>query len=587
MTVLGISGLDASAGFKQRQMPGQSSREAGMVQGLNSAAAIVDADGPLAAAAEERFCREKGTGRFPQQAIEYCLRAAQLKIDDVAAVAHAFEYESHRNHYQHSEYLRLQFRDVFSRGAQLRILEHHFPGQDWDQKLVSVPHHLAHAAGCFLQSGMDQSLILVADGMGERDSMTVALGEGAKIDILEQVSARNSLGILYGIITHFLGFRFGRDEYKVMGMAPLGNPRRFIALFDSWVNLLPQGQYTIPLLAEDQSVEERETHRGVLRTLTAVLGPARLPTAPLSSRDHDVAAALQATLERTLLHVLSHHRRRTGQRNLCMSGGVALNCAANGVLHRSRMFKHLFVQPAAGDDGAALGAALYVHNSMTGQRPGERRLPFWGPEFTTAEVELALSASGQLVCSEALSRAELVSQVADRLARGQVIAWFQGRMEFGPRALGHRSILADPRDPDMRDHINRTIKERESFRPFAPAVLCEDANKYFEILEGADPLLAAMLSTALVRPECRQLLPAVTHVDGTARVQVVSRRQVPVFAQLLAEFGNRTGIPVLLNTSFNIREEPIVCSPTDAIRTLLDSKLDALAIDRFIVVRRP
>ena len=277
MAVIGFSGFDASVTFKQRELPQLSRCAHTIVQGLDSAAALVESGGILAAAAEERFCRQKGTGRFPFEAIRYCLASAGLSLQNIDALAHAFDYEPYREKFAHSEFTRRRFDEVYSREAQLRVLEQHFPGGDWNRKLVSVPHHLAHAASCFYPSEFDESLIVVADGMGERHSMTVAVGRGQTIEIIEQIPAAHSLGVLYGAVTLFLGFRFGRDEYKVMGLAPLGNPRRYFEPLRSLVPCRPHGQFSIPLLAANETLEEHETHGGVLRRLAEMFGPPRLP----------------------------------------------------------------------------------------------------------------------------------------------------------------------------------------------------------------------------------------------------------------------------------------------------------------------
>jgi len=350
------------------------------------------------------------------------------------------------------------------------------------------------------------------------------------------------------------------------------------------VRLRDDGTYTIPLFASNRTQLEKETHRGVLGELVSRFGPVRDPGTDFTQRHKDIAAALQAVLQTCQLHVLRHFRRETGIENLCMAGGVALNCSVNGLIHRSRLFKRIFVQPAAGDDGSALGAALYVQRLHDPAfTPRRMTAPLWGPEFHRDEIQNALSAREDCVVEPAKSFASLCKQTAERLARGEIIGWFQGRMEYGPRALGNRSILADPRDPTMRDRINARVKKREGFRPFAPIVTKESANTHFEIMEGEEDIFAHMLLVTQVRPGFREKLPAITHVDGSARVQTVSRENYPRLWELLRAFEDIAGLPVLLNTSLNVRGQPIVCTPDEALDTFLFAGLDLLVLGDFLV----
>ena len=589
MNVLGVSGLSESVPFKKRALPGLDARAYRIAQGFDAAAALVTDEGIRAAAAEERFTREKGTGTFPARAMRYCLTAAGLGPADVDYVAHGFAYEPVRDLFEHDDFGRRQFAQVYSRAAQLRGLHAHLPGVDWDARLVQVPHHLAHAASAFLPSGFDEALVLVADGMGEAHSMTVAAARRGDIEVLAQVPALHSLGILYGVVTLHLGFEFGLDEYKVMGLAPYGDPRRHFGTFMDLVKLEPDGTSAIPVLFANRTLEEKETYGGTLRRLAELLGPPRPPESALGQDHADVAAGLQAALQAALMHTLRHFRARTGLRRLCLAGGVALNCTANGVIKRSGLFRDMFVQPAAGDDGSALGAALWVRHRHRREGPPSRMgLPCWGPEFGEEAIGAALECTppgGPAVSFRSLD--DLAREVARRLASGQIVAWFQGRMEFGPRALGCRSILADPRDAGMRDRINQLVKKREEFRPFAPAVTAEAAHRFFEIDEADVHVYAHMLVVAPVRPVYRPQLPAVTHVDGSARVQTVARADHPRFWTLLHEFGKISGMPVLLNTSFNVRGQPIVCTPREAVETFVAARLDALVIGDHLLAAGP
>jgi natural product biosynthesis luciferase-like monooxygenase protein len=585
MNVIGYSGLSNSISFKKQQFPGLASRDYNIAQGFDAAAALVGHDGVLAAAAEERFTRQKATGAFPINAIRYCLKTANLDLKDIDYFAHGFSYEPHKAAFQTDDFARRQYDEVFAPEVQKRFLSEHLGDLDWGKKFIPVPHHLAHAASAFYPSGFEDALILISDGMGEVQSLTVATGQGNDIKILTDIPAFHSLGTLYGVFTHYLGFYINSDEYKVMGLAPYGNARRFFNEIMEFVSLRNDGTYTLPIFAHNHTREEQETHAGVLKFLAEKFGPPREPESDITQLHKDLAASLQSVLQTCQLRVLRHFRRQTGQKNLCLAGGVALNCSCNGLIKRSDLFDRVFVQPAAGDDGTSLGAALYVQRLHDPQfKPHRISVPLWGPEFSDAEIREALKARDDCQIVETASYDELCKEVADRLAKGQIVAWFQGRMEFGPRALGSRSILADPRDPTMRDRINALVKKREGFRPFAPIVAAEAAAKIFEINPGEEQTYSHMLYVTHVRNEYRDKLPATTHVDGSARIQTVSNKQNPRVWQLLNEFAKHSGLPVLLNTSFNVRGQPIVCTPEEGIETFLMARLDVFVIGDFIVV---
>jgi carbamoyltransferase len=582
MNIIGISGIHQNVEFKRREFPNLSSREYRIAQGFDSAAALVTEARVVAAAEEERFTGEKATGDFPVNAIRYCLAAANLQPGDIDFFAHGFDYEPFSSSFQEQPLARKQYAELYSPEVQKRHLSEFFPGFGWENRFVPVPHHLAHAASAFYPSGFEEALILVSDGMGEIHSMTVASGHGTDLKILKQIPAFHSLGILYGVFTLYLGFYMGMDEYKVMGLAPYGNPRRYFDAVMALVKLKEDGTYTIPLFAQDRTMIEAETHAGVLRVLVEKFGPARGPDAEITQHHKDLAAALQWVLQACQMHVLRHFKKETGLRNLCLAGGVALNCSANGVIRRSRMFERMFVQPAAGDDGTAIGAALYAQRLHDNSfRPVEMSLPLWGPEFEEQEMRRVLDERVEF--TRPGSYEELSRDVAARLAAGQIVAWFQGRMEFGPRALGSRSILADPRDPNMRDRINSLVKKREAFRPFAPVVTKEAATTYFDIAEGDEPTYAHMLYVTPVRPAYRERLPAITHIDGSARVQTVFPEHTPRLWSLLKQFEQLSGLPILLNTSFNVKGQPIVCTPQEALDTFLQAKLDVLILGDFVV----
>jgi carbamoyltransferase len=584
VNIIGFSGLHQSVSFKKKLFPGLSPREYRIAQGFDSAAALVRDSDIVAAAAEERFTREKTTGLFPVHAIRYCLQEGGLDPSQIHYIAHGFAYEPFKQFFEAEEFGRQQYAEVYSPDVQRRNLEEVFPNSGWGEKLVPVNHHVAHAASAFYPSGFSEALILVSDGMGEIHSMTVAVGQGTKITMLKQIPSLHSLGILYGVFTIYLGLNFGVDEYKVMGLAPYGNPRKYYNELAGLVHLRDDGTYTIPLFASNRTQLEKETHGGILREFEAKFGPAREPGTEFTQHHKDIAAALQAVVQTCQLHVVRHFRKETEIDTLCMAGGVALNCSANGVIKRSRQFKHMFIQPAAGDDGVALGAALYAQALMNPAfRPTKMAAPLWGPGFSLEEVRKTIDTRTDCVPMPAQDFSAMCRDVAGRLSRGQVVGWFQERMEYGPRALGNRSILADPRDPGMREKINALVKKREGFRPFAPVVIKEAASKYFEIQEGEEDTFAHMLLVTQVRPAYRDKLPAVTHVDGSARVQTVSRETYPRLWELLRAFGAITGIPILLNTSFNVKGQPIICTPAEAVDTFLFARLDLLVLEDILV----
>lgn len=589
LNVIGISGFHNSVAFKEKELPALCGRDYRMVQGLDSAAALITGDGVVAAAAEERFTREKGTGAFPYLAIQYCLQAGGLTANDIDFVAHGFAYEPFRSLFvdNQDDFTKNQFLEVYSRAAQLRLLQERFPSVDWSAKFIQVPHHLAHAASAFYLSGFEESLILIVDGMGELDSTTIAVGCKDGIRVVKRIRALHSLGILYGVFTAHLGFDVNSDEYKVMGLAPYGDSSRYFNQIMDLVKLQKDGTYTIPVLFQNQNLAEKETYGGTLRLLAERFGPPRDPASEINQNHMDLAAGLQQALHASLLHILRHFKKATNQTNLCMAGGVALNCTANGVIKRSRLFREMFIQPAAGDDGSALGAALYVQRAReVAPSPRRMALPLWGPSFDDSAIRHTLNKRDECDATYFKSFNALAHEVAQRINQGQIVGWFQGRMEFGPRALGNRSILADPRDPKMRQRINALVKKREAFRPFAPAVTMEAATQFFDIEPEQESMYAHMILVTQVRQANREQLPAITHVDGSARVQTVAKNENPRFWILLSEFGRVSGIPILLNTSFNVRGQPIVCNPSEAVETFLTAHLDALAIGNFLVVQK-
>ncbi|MCP4654426.1 MAG: carbamoyltransferase [bacterium] len=539
-------------------------------------------DGVLvAAAAEERFTRVKHDPRLPASAFRFCLEAAGITLAELDAVAY---YESPTGKLARQLWAGVPAGDVAGRGGEeLTWLD---PGQPerairrrlgFDGPVVTFPHHLSHAASAFFFSGFPEAAVLTADGVGEWATTTYGRGHGTELVIDEEVVFPHSLGLLYSTITSYLGFRVNDGEYKVMGLAPYGEPR-YVDEICQLVGVGPQGQYLLNLRYFD-FIRGRRMYRPELGELLGA--PPRRPGSEITRFHKDVARSLQLVLEEILLEKVHALYERVGSPNLCMAGGVALNCVANGRIRREGPFERLFVQPAAGDAGTCLGAAALAHLELTGERVVREpmRHAFLGPRSTAQEIAALIAATGIAAVDFRGSEAALLEAVVDRLAEHRVVGWFHGAMEFGPRALGARSILANPLDPEIRERVNRQVKKREGFRPFAPSVLAEHAAEHFD-LDHPSPF---MLETCRVTSPLE--LPGITHVDGSARPQTVEADECPRFAALLEAFYRRTGCPMLLNTSLNVRGEPIVCSPVDALFMLGNSGIDGLVLEDFLIDR--
>jgi carbamoyltransferase len=570
----------------------------------HDAAAALLVDGQLVAgAAEERFTRQKhglnlaGRSTLPRRAIRYCLQEAGLGWEDVDLVAHycrftadvvARRLEAVGANLAPAERVLLEFEHAraFSRRVSPEVVRSQVEGIAGrpipPDRFIAVPHHGAHAAGAFYSSGFEQALCLTLDGYGEEESARWWEADAGGLIPRSSVALPTSLGALYQLVTAYLGFRAFGDEYKTMGLAAYGDPARHRRTFAGLVALAADGGHSTA------TAWRPDLHEW----LSDRLGP--VPVAGgLCQEGADIAAGLQETLERAVLHGLDCALGDVPANHLCLAGGVGLNARMNGAILRSNLVKQLFVQPAAGDDGAALGAALWAWRSAArgdpavpaggDAEPGGRgiRHVYWGPNGSDAEIQGALAGhADRLVWSR--SR-DVAARAARALAAGRIVGWFQGRMELGPRALGGRSILASPASVALRDRLNEAVKGREPFRPFAPSVLAEAADRFFEIPDAtAAPY---MVVTYRARPEVRSRIPGVVHVDGTSRVQVVDRDGNPRYHELLTEFGRLTDLPVLLNTSFNRAGEPIVCTPGDAVACFLACGLDALAIGDYWVRR--
>ena len=584
MNILGISGFENSMPFKRAHWPGLEEREYRISQGHDAAAALIINGVLVAAAAEERFNRQKHSAKFPIDAISYCLSEAGLSLEDIDELAHGFDYSPYQKIYSLDPMTARLYREVFSRESLLAQVDRDMSGFP-PERVHHVSHHLAHAASAFFTSGWDDCLVAVVDAMGEAQSVSIFHGHNGRLDKLREISVQDSMGILYSLVTLHLGFDFNSDEYKIMGLAPYGNPERFRAFFQQVVELCPDGSIRIPLLRLNRTRDERENYTATRKYLDDQLIKERRPEDEITDEHRDVAAALQECLDKVMLHVCGHFGAATGLRRLALAGGVALNCTANGRLMRSGLFDEIYIQPAAGDDGSALGAALY-RAALAGEVCNVRfPPPFHGPAYSVEKIDEALAEFGDhidVIRYDTLVRA--CAEAARLIAEGRVLAWYRGRMEFGPRALGHRSILADPGRPEMRDRINAMVKMREAFRPFAPAVSLEQVHLWFDLPPMTE--LPYMITNVDVREEYRAQLPAITHVNGSARVQTVSAKDNPQFHTLLQAVGSATGREMVLNTSFNVKGQPIVNTPREALQTFLGTGIDFLFLENILVSRR-
>jgi carbamoyltransferase len=581
-TVLGISGFENSMPFKKAHWPGLEEREYRISQGHDSAAVLLVDGEVVAGAAEERFSRKKHTGDFPIGAIQYCLAAAGIRANDIDEIAHGFDYAPYRAAFLLDPISAEQYDQVFSPEKLMAQVNRHLPGFPLD-RVQPVNHHLAHAASAYYTSGWDECLVVVIDGMGEAHSATVYETHDNKIEKLREISAKDSIGILYSVITLHLGFDFNSDEYKIMGLAPYGNPSRYRGFFEEAVEFLDDGTIRIPSLRMNSAREDRETYGATRRLLEQRLIPRRAPDAEITDDHRDVAAALQECLDKVMLHICGHFGRTTRLRRMAMAGGVALNCTANGKLLQSGIFDDIYVQPAAGDDGTALGAALWRASRIGTIRNVRFPAPFLGPAASQSEIDKAIKETKGIETVRFSNLREACAEAAKLIRDGRVLGWYRDRMEFGPRALGHRSILADPGHPEMRDRINAMVKMREAFRPFAPAVSLEQVQDWFEVPRGFE--LPYMIMTADVRQQHRAALPAITHVNGSARVQTVSAKDNSEFHTLLEEVGKLTGREMVLNTSFNVKGQPIVNTPREAIDTFLGTGIEYLFLENTLVRR--
>ncbi len=575
----------------------------------DSAAALIEDGRIVAAAQEERFTRKKFDANYPRHAINYCLTAGKIALTDIDYVAFYdkpfLKFErlletylafSPRGFASFRMAIPLWLREkLFLKSLLADELKELAPEFDWAHRLVFSEHHLSHAASAFYPSPFERAAVLTMDGVGEWATTSTAIGSGHQLAITKEIHFPHSLGLLYAAFTYYTGFKVNSGEHKVMGLAPYGTPRFAQLIYDNLIDLKSDGSFRLNLDYFNYCTGLTMTNDRFHDLFGA---PPRDPESWLEQRDMDLAASVQAVVEEAVLRLTRSLAAETGEKHLCLAGGVALNCVANGKVLRDNRFEHVWVQPAAGDAGGALGAALAIYHlhadrpRVVANAPDAMAGSYLGPEFYQAEIEARLMAAGArftvLTCQETIDR------TAQALSEGKAVGWFQGRMEFGPRALGNRSILGDPRDKEMQKKLNLKVKYREGFRPFAPSVLRERVAEWFDMNCDSPYMLLVAPVNASRRREMtaeeqalfgidklnvtRSTIPAVTHVDYSARVQTVHRDSNPLYHDLIDRFRELTGCPVLVNTSFNIRNEPIVCTPEDAFHCFMGTEIDLLFV---------
>lgn len=581
----------------------------------DSAACLIEDGQLIAAAQEERFTRKKHDANFPKNAIQYCLEAGKCTLDQVDYIAFydkpflkferlletyvAFAPQGFRSFLM---VIPLWLKEKLFQKILLRdALKKLGAGTDIESRLLFAEHHMSHAASAFFASPFNEAVVLTMDGVGEWTTTSAAVGHKNNLNILKEIHFPHSIGLLYSAFTYYLGFKVNSGEYKVMGLAPYGEARYSDIILDKLIDLKADGSFRLNMQYFDYCVGLKMTN-GKFNKLFG--GAPRKPEEPLTQKHMDIAASIQFVTEEIVLRLTRSLADETGSKNLCLAGGVALNCVANGKILRDGKFDKIWIQPAAGDAGGSIGAALsayYMHLDKPRVTNGRDAMSggYLGPSYEDAEIEQQLSAAGAHF--EKLTDSDLIAATADALVSGKAVGWFQGRMEFGPRALGARSILGDPRSATMQKTLNLRVKYRESFRPFAPSVLREDVANWFE-LDCDSPYMLFVAN--VVENKQKQMtddektlfgidklnvprseIPAVTHIDYSARIQTVDRETNPRFHELISAFKARTGCPVLVNTSFNVRGEPIVCSPEDAFRCFMGSEIELLVVGNYILYK--
>lgn len=583
----------------------------------DSAACLIRNGEIIAAAQEERFTRKKHDAGFPHHAVSYCVKQAGISPSEISNIVF---YEKPFVKFERLLETYLAFAPKgfrsFTSAMPLWIKEKLFQksillkeitsslgnGVAWQDRMLFSEHHLSHAASAFFPSPFERAAVLTLDGVGEWTTTSLAVGNGKELKVLKEIHFPHSLGLLYSAFTYYTGFKVNSGEYKVMGLAPYGEPKYAQVIKDKLVAIADDGSFQLDMSYFDYATGLTMTNR----KFDALFGgPPRKSESDLTQREMDLAASVQKVTEEIVVKLAKSVAKETGERHLCLAGGVALNCVANGILLREKIFDDIWIQPAAGDAGGALGAAFsawHVHHA------GDRRLPaggdgmkgaYLGPEFSDSEIKASLDACGARYTR--MQGSALIEAVATALSEEKAVGWMQGRMEFGPRALGGRSIIADPRSPGMQKQLNLKVKYRESFRPFAPSILREHVGEWFE-LDGDSPY---MLLVADVNEDKRRAMtdeehalfgidklnvprssvPAITHVDYSARIQTVHDDTNPKYHELIRRFKEKTGCPLVVNTSFNVRGEPIICTPEDAFKCFMGTELDVLAVGNFLLVK--
>jgi|TARA_B110000037_G_scaffold10355_1_gene11270 carbamoyltransferase len=583
----------------------------------DSAACLLKDGEIIAAAQEERFTRKKHDASFPHQAIKYCLKEANIiasQIDNVVFYEKPFvKFERLLETYltfapkgfiSFAKAMPVWIKNkLFQKSVLIKEFETTLDENiNWQERLLFSEHHLSHAASAFYPSPYENAAVLTLDGVGEWTTTSLAIGKGRDLKVIKEIHFPHSLGLLYSAFTYYTGFKVNSGEYKVMGLAPYGEPRYADLIREKLIKIADDGSFQLDISYFNYATGLTMTNK----KFDALFGgPPRTSETKLTQREMDLAASIQKVTEDILIQIAKGIARDTGEKNLCLAGGVALNCVANGILLREKIFDNIWIQPAAGDAGGALGAALsvwYLHHNKERVISSERdamKGSYLGPEYSDSEIKAELKTCGAVY--KRFTKDELIGEVVAALVDKKAIGWMQGRMEFGPRALGGRSIIADPRSAIMQKQLNLKVKFRESFRPFAPSILREDINEWFEHDTDSPYML---LVADVQKDKCRAMtaeevslfgvdklnisrssVPAITHVDYSARIQTVHADTNSIYHAMISKFKEKTGCPIVVNTSFNVRGEPIVCSPTDAFRCFMGTELDVLAVGNYILYK--
>ncbi|MDC1155832.1 carbamoyltransferase [Candidatus Pelagibacter sp.] len=583
----------------------------------DSAACLLRDGEIIAAAQEERFSRKKHDASFPNNAIKYCLKEAKINASEINNVVFYekpfLKFERLLETYlafapkgftSFAKAMPIWIKDkLFQKSSLIKKLETTLEKNlNWKDKLLFSEHHLSHAASAFYPSPFEKAAVLTLDGVGEWTTTSIAVGNKKELKVIKEMHFPHSLGLLYSAFTYYTGFKVNSGEYKVMGLAPYGEPKYVDIIKDNLITISEDGSFQLDMSYFNYATGFTMTNK---KFEDLFGGPPRTSEADLTQREMDLAASIQKVTEDIVVQIVKDIASETGEKNLCLAGGVALNCVVNGILLREKIFENIWIQPAAGDAGGALGAALSAwylledSERKVSDKYDSMRGAYLGPHFTDSEIQAELISCGAVF--KKLSDSEFLEEVATALANEKAVGWMQGRMEFGPRALGGRSIIADPRSPKMQKQLNLKVKYRESFRPFAPSILRENVGEWFE-LESDSPY---MLLVADIRQDKRRIMtaeeellfgidklnvprssvPAVTHVDYSARIQTVHKETNPLYHSVISKFKEKTGYPLVVNTSFNVRGEPIVCTPTDAFKCFMGTELDILSIGNYLLIK--